>query len=87
MYTLAASMVRGRAGRALITMRESEIAAKTMGVNLASYKTGAFAVSSMYAGVGGALYAFAIGLPRPSRSRWRSRSPSWPRSSSAGSPR
>lgn len=65
MFALAANLVRGRLGRALVAMRESEVAAKANGVNLAKLKTGAFAVSSMYAGVGGALYVFAIGFVAP----------------------
>jgi branched-chain amino acid transport system permease protein len=65
MFALAANLVRGRIGRALVAMRESEVAAKANGVNLAKLKTGAFAVSSMYAGVGGALYVFAIGFVAP----------------------
>jgi branched-chain amino acid transport system permease protein len=65
MFLLAANLVRGRMGRALIAVRESEIAAKTMGVDLAAVKTGAFAISAMYAGVGGALYVFSIGFVAP----------------------
>ncbi len=65
MFVLAAGLVRGRIGRALIAMRESEVAAKAMGVDLARYKTGAFAVSALYAGVGGALYVFSIGFVAP----------------------
>jgi branched-chain amino acid transport system permease protein len=65
MFLLAAGLVRGRVGRALITVRENEIAAKTMGVNLATYKTGAFAVSAMYAGIGGALFTLPLGFLAP----------------------
>ena len=65
MFVFATGIVRGRVGRALITIRENEIAAKTMGVNLASYKTGAFAVSAMYAGIGGALFTLPIGFVAP----------------------
>ena len=65
MFALAAGLVRGRVGRALIAIRENEIAAKTMGVNLARYKTGAFAVSAAYAGVGGALFTLPIGFLAP----------------------
>jgi branched-chain amino acid transport system permease protein len=65
MFLLAANMVRGRIGRALQAMRENEVAATTMGVNLARFKTGVFAVSSMYAGVAGALYVFSIGFVAP----------------------
>jgi branched-chain amino acid transport system permease protein len=65
MFLLAAGLVRGRLGRALMAMRESEVAAKAMGVDLARFKTGAFAVSSLYAGVAGALYVFSIGFVAP----------------------
>ena len=65
MFVLAAGLVRGRVGRALITIRENEIAAKAMGMNLARYKTGTFAVSAMYAGVGGALFSLPIGFVAP----------------------
>jgi branched-chain amino acid transport system permease protein len=65
MFLLAAGLVRGRVGRALITIRDNEIAAKTMGVNLATYKTSAFAVSAMYAGIGGALFTLPIGFLAP----------------------
>jgi branched-chain amino acid transport system permease protein len=65
MFALAVGLVRGSVGRALIVVRDNEIAAKTMGVNLATVKTRAFAVSSMYAGVGGALYMLPIGFVAP----------------------
>jgi branched-chain amino acid transport system permease protein len=65
MFVLAANLVRGRTGRALVAMRESEVAAKAMGVDLARLKTSAFAISSMYAGVAGALYVFSIGFVAP----------------------
>jgi branched-chain amino acid transport system permease protein len=65
MFLLAAGLVRGRVGRALVAIRENEIAAKTMGVNLARYKTGTFAVSAAYAGVGGALFTLPIGFLAP----------------------
>jgi branched-chain amino acid transport system permease protein len=65
MFVLAANLVRGRVGRAFAAIRENEIAAKAMGVNLAIFKTGAFAISSMYAGVGGALYVYSIGFVAP----------------------
>jgi branched-chain amino acid transport system permease protein len=65
MFVLAANLVRGRVGRALIAIRENEVAASAMGVNLAIFKTSAFAVSAMYAGVAGALYVFAIGFVSP----------------------
>jgi branched-chain amino acid transport system permease protein len=65
MFILAANLARGRIGRALMAMRENEVTAKAMGVDLARFKTGVFAVSAMYAGVAGALYVFSLGFVAP----------------------
>ncbi len=65
MFVLAAGIVRGRVGRALVAVRENQIAARTYGVDLASYKTRAFALSAAYAGVGGAMFAISIGFVAP----------------------
>ena len=48
-------------GPALATVRDSEVAAAVMGVDVVRYKAAAFTVSSMYAGLGGVLYALAFG--------------------------
>ena len=64
-FVLAAFLVRGRVGRALVAIRDNEIAARAMGVNLARFKTGTFAVSAAYAGVGGALFMLPIGFLAP----------------------
>jgi branched-chain amino acid transport system permease protein len=55
-FALAWLLVRGRAGRTFRSVRDSEVAAASSGVNLAVTKTVAFALSGVYAGVGGALY-------------------------------
>ena len=52
-------LLRGRIGRAFRAVRDSETAAASSGVSLATYKTLAFAASAAYAGVAGALYAIA----------------------------
>jgi branched-chain amino acid transport system permease protein len=57
--------VRGKPGRTLKAIRDSEIAATSSGISLARYKTLAFAMSAFYAGVGGALYAMARGYMNP----------------------
>src|SRR5262249_13115954 len=44
-------------GRAFIAIRENELAARAMGINLAHYKTVAFAVGAFYAGISGGLFA------------------------------
>ncbi len=60
MTLLAKNLVGGYIGRAFIALRESEIAAQTVGVDLAKYKTIAFAVSAFYTGVAGGLFAYLI---------------------------
>jgi branched-chain amino acid transport system permease protein len=65
MFVLGARLVRGRAGRAMIAVREDETTAQATGVHSARTKTLAFATGSMYAGVGGSLYVFAIGFVAP----------------------
>jgi branched-chain amino acid transport system permease protein len=64
-YLFAQNLVRGRPGRALRTIRDNEIAAAVMGVNVRRYKAGAFVVSSMYAGLAGVLIALAFQRPVP----------------------
>jgi len=51
-----------KGGRAFIAIRDSDIAAEAMGVNLTYYKTLAFAVSAFYSGIAGGLYAFILDL-------------------------
>jgi ABC-type branched-subunit amino acid transport system permease subunit len=65
MLILARTLVRGRTGRAWLALRENERAAEAMGVNLAQYKTIAFAISAFYTGLAGALSAFLVGFLDP----------------------
>jgi len=65
MFLLAWNLMRGQLGRAVEAVRDGEIAASTLGVDLAATKTRTFALSAAYAGVGGALYVFAIGFVAP----------------------
>jgi branched-chain amino acid transport system permease protein len=60
MAVLARNLVRSRVGRAFVAIREREIAAQTMGINLAKYKTVAFAISAFYTGIAGGLFAYLI---------------------------
>jgi branched-chain amino acid transport system permease protein len=62
---LARNIVKTKVGRAFISIRDADIAAETVGVNLTLYKTLAFAVSAFYAGVGGGLYAFVLRFIEP----------------------
>jgi branched-chain amino acid transport system permease protein len=56
-YVYGRKLVEGRPGRALETVRDSEVAAAVMGVHVIRYKAAAFTVSSMYAGLAGVLLA------------------------------
>jgi branched-chain amino acid transport system permease protein len=53
----AARMRHTKFGRALMSVRDDELAAVSLGVNIAYYKVHAFGISGMFAGVAGALYA------------------------------
>lgn len=64
-YVFARNLLRSRPGRALETLRDSEVAASVMGVNVQRYKGRVFLVSSMYAGLSGVMYALSIGSIAP----------------------
>ena len=55
----AKNLVRSRAGRAWMAVRDMDVAAAVIGIPLLRTKLAAFAVSSFYCGVAGALWAFA----------------------------
>ncbi|AJE04642.1 branched-chain amino acid ABC transporter permease [Geobacter pickeringii] len=59
-------MKESRFGRALKAIRDDEIAAEAMGINITRYKIQSFAVGSFLAGVGGSLYAHFINYINPS---------------------
>src|SRR5262249_50419092 len=59
------AFVRGKPGRTLKAIRDSEIAATSSGISLARYKTLAFALSAFYAGIAGSLYAIARAYMNP----------------------
>jgi branched-chain amino acid transport system permease protein len=65
LLVVAWNLVRGRTGRALVALRDHPIAAATMGVDVASYKSVAFGVSAAYTGVAGALGALVAGFISP----------------------
>jgi branched-chain amino acid transport system permease protein len=56
---LAANMAHGSPGRAWMAVRDMDVAAEATGLSLLRTKLQAFAISSFYCGVGGALYTFA----------------------------
>ena len=63
----AKNMARGSTGRGWMAVRDMDVAAEVMGLPLMRTKLMAFAISSFYCGVGGALFAFAyLGTVEPS---------------------
>ena len=61
----ARNIVRTRVGRAFIAVRDNDLAAQVMGVNLYYYKLLAFFISCFYAGVAGCLWAHLTGVVHP----------------------
>ncbi|HNN37607.1 MAG TPA: branched-chain amino acid ABC transporter permease [Pseudomonadales bacterium] len=59
------NLLRSPTGRAFVAIRDSEVSAQSMGINLAYYKTVAFALSAALAGIAGALYAHKIRIITP----------------------
>ena len=57
---LVANLLRTPLGRAFVAIRDSEISAQSMGINLALYKTLAFAISAGLTGLAGALFAHYV---------------------------
>ena len=55
LFLLAWNLVRGRMGRAMVAVRDQELAAATVGVSLSATKVGSFALSAAYAGIAGSL--------------------------------
>jgi branched-chain amino acid transport system permease protein len=65
MFWAATNLVNSRTGRALMAIRDNPLAAKSMGVDTALYKSLAFGVSALYTGVAGALGAIVIQFVAP----------------------
>jgi branched-chain amino acid transport system permease protein len=59
------NLLRSPTGRAFVAIRDSEVSASCLGVNLAKYKTMSFAISAALTGVGGALYAHKLAFISP----------------------
>ncbi len=58
----AMNLARSRVGRAFIAIRDHDIAAEIIGIDIFRYKLLAFAISSFYAGVTGVLYTYYLGI-------------------------
>lgn len=58
-------IIRSRHGRNMVAIREEELAAQTIGVDVFKYKMTALAISALYAGIAGGLLAHYLGYIQP----------------------
>ena len=65
LYWAAANLLNSRSGRAMMAIRDQYMAADTMGIDTALYKTVTFGISAAYTGIAGALSASAIAFVAP----------------------
>jgi branched-chain amino acid transport system permease protein len=65
MFLIGWNLLRGRTGRAIVAIRDHPIAAASMGIDTAMYKSLTFGVSAMYTGIAGALGALAAQFVSP----------------------
>lgn len=60
--TMIFTWAESRHGRTVLSIRDNELAAEACGINITKYKTQAFTLSAIFAGIAGALYAQNIGV-------------------------
>lgn len=60
--TMIFTWASSRQGRTVLSIRDNELAAEACGVNITKYKTQAFTLSAVFAGIAGALYSQSIGV-------------------------
>jgi branched-chain amino acid transport system permease protein len=65
MVVSARNLMKTRVGRSFIAIRDSDIAAEVIGINLTFYKTLSFMVSAFYTGIAGGLFGFVLGFFDP----------------------
>jgi branched-chain amino acid transport system permease protein len=70
MFWLARNLLDSRTGRAMMAIRDHSMAASTMGINVAHYKTMVFGISALYTGVAGALHAIIFEFVAPDSFRF-----------------
>ena len=61
----AQNLVASRVGRAFVAVRDGEVAAQSLGVDLLRYKALAFGISGFYAGIAGGLYSAMLNFVAP----------------------
>lgn len=62
---LISNIVKSSIGRAFIAIRDSEVAAQAIGINLSFYKTTMFVISSFFTGIAGGIYGYWVGFVSP----------------------
>ena len=62
---LTLNLIRSPTGRAFVAVRDSEISAESMGINLSTYKIKSFAISGLFTGIAGALFAHRLAYLAP----------------------
>ena len=60
MLAVVQNLIRSKHGRAITAIRDNEIAARAMGINVTYYKIFAFTIAAFFAGVAGVLYGAAV---------------------------
>jgi branched-chain amino acid transport system permease protein len=65
LFVLAQNLVQSRIGRAFVAVRDSDIAAESLGIDLLRYKALAFGISGFYAGIAGGLYSAMLNFVSP----------------------
>lgn len=71
LYLVARQIVHSRYGRIFISIKESEAAAQSIGINTMKYKIMAFTLSAAFGGFAGVLYGPFIGCLSPEQFRWQ----------------
>jgi branched-chain amino acid transport system permease protein len=64
-YIASVNLLNSRSGRAMMAIRDNQIAASALGVNLSLYKTLAFGISAAFTGIAGALGAIVVQFVAP----------------------
>ena len=64
-YAASVNLLKSRSGRAMMAIRDNQIAASALGVNLSLYKTLAFGISAAFTGIAGALGAIVVQFVAP----------------------
>ena len=65
MFYVVKNLMRSKIGRAFVAIRDNDLAAEVMGINVFLYKVLAFAICSFCAGVAGCLWAMTQGMVHP----------------------